>query len=430
MRRQVRNWAGNITYPEGRVHRPESLTELRSLVRRSQRIRAIGSGHSFSGLLHTVDDLVSLSGMPGKLEIGRRDMTVTVAAGMRYAEVASGLHRAGFALSNLASLPHITVAGACATGTHGSGDKQRSLAASVRALRLVGPDGDVVTVHRDRERETFPGWVVALGALGVVTELTIDVEPAYEVSQHVRLGVPLDQVVERFDAVFGAAYSVSLFTDWQGDDGAVWLKSRADRPQPSWLGGRTADGPVHPVLGQPPHGSTVQMGVPGPWHERLPHFRSDVPMGPGEELQSEFFLPRRSAPAAFAALRGLEALAPVLEISEVRTVRADGLWLSPAHDRDSVAFHFTWIRDEAAVLPVVAAVEKCLLPLGCRPHWAKLTTMTADVIRSRYEHAAAFQRLADDFDPAGKFRNEFVRDLFPVEWHLAVPRAYQDRSRQ
>jgi xylitol oxidase len=411
---QVTNWAGNITYPEGRVHRPESLAELRRLVQRSRRIRAVGSGHSFSGLLRTLDDLVSVDGLPTKLEIDLRNMTVTVAAGMRYAEIAAGLQRVGFALSNLAALPHITVAGACATGTHGSGDTQRNLAAAVRALQVVGPDGDLVTVHRDRDSQTFPGWVIALGALGVVTELVIDIEPAYEVSQHVRLRVPLDDIVERFDDVFAAAYSVSLFTDWQHEDGAVWLKSRADGPRPSWLGGQAAHGPVHPVLGQAPYGITEQMGVPGPWHERLPHFRPDVPMGPGQELQSEFFLPRSVAPAAFAALRGLVALVPVLEIGEVRTVRADHLWLSPVYARDSVAFHFTWIRDEAAVLPVVAAVEECLLPLGCRPHWAKLTTMTSDALRSRYERAADFQRLADGFDPTGKFRNEFVRSLFPV----------------
>ncbi|HCU48554.1 MAG TPA: FAD-binding protein [Micromonosporaceae bacterium] len=408
------NWAGNVTFGAARVYRPDSVGELRRIVAASARIRALGSGHSFSVVADTADDLVRLDGLPSSVKINTVDSTTVVAAGMRYAEVAAELHRAGYALANMASLPHISVAGSCATGTHGSGDTLRCLAASVAALRLVGADGDLIEVGRDSDPGTFPGTVVALGALGIVTELTLDIEPAYEMTQRVRLAVPLDEVTGRFDEVFGAAYSVSAFTDWRSGAADVWLKSRSDWPATEWAGGRAALHPVHPVPGMAPEFSTTQMGLPGPWHERLPHFPPHLTPGAGEELQSEFYLPREVAPAAFAAIRDLaDRIAPVLHIAEIRTVRADDLWLSPAYGQDTVTLHFTWIKDFAAVLPVLAAVEERLMPLGARPHWGKLTRLSGPEIIARYPRGTDFALLAAAYDPTGKFRNAFVESLLP-----------------
>ncbi|MCK9871741.1 FAD-binding protein [Nocardiopsis dassonvillei] len=407
------NWAGNVTFASPRVHRPRTLDELRRVVRGSARIRALGSGHSFNLVADSDADLVRLDGLPAEAEIDAKGRTVTVTAGTRYAELVTALHGRGFALANLASLPHISVAGSCATGTHGSGDGQRCLSAAVRAVQLLGPDGDLAWLSRDADPEVFPGAVVALGALGVVTRLSLEIEPAFTVAQRVRVGVALDEVADRFDDVFGAAYSVSLFTDWLGE-GSVWLKHRTDRPEGAWRGGRPASGPVHPVPGMPPEPSTEQLGVVGPWHERLPHFRPELEPSAGRELQSEFYVPREAAGAAFAALRGIgHLLAPALYVAEVRTVRADDLWLSPAHGRDCVTFHFTWLPDPRAVAPVLAAVEERLLPLGARPHWGKLTAMDPADITARYERAADFARLTRALDPDGKFRNAFTDALFP-----------------
>jgi xylitol oxidase len=413
----LRNWAGNVTFAAAQAHRPASVDELRRIVAGSERVRALGSGHSFNRIADTTGDLVSLDGLPRLLRIDRAHSTVTVAAGMTYAEVAAGLQEAGFALANLGSLPHISVAGSCATGTHGSGDTQRCLAASVAALELVGPEGDLTEVRRQDGRDDFAGSVVALGALGIVTQVTLDIEPSFEVAQHVRTGVPLDDVAggpAELDEVFGAAYSVSAFTDWRSGEAAVWLKSRADRPAATWAGGRPAQHQVNPVPGMEPEFATRQLGIAGPWHERLPHFRADLPPSAGDELQSELFVPRAAAPAAVAAVRDLgDLIAPVLYISELRTVRGDDLWLSAAYGRDSVTFHFTWIQDAAAVTPVLAAIEERLAPLGARPHWAKLTTIPAASIMAHYDHGPDFARLIDTRDPAGKFRNDFIDGLFP-----------------
>ncbi|MDB1090070.1 FAD-binding protein [Streptomyces sp. ACA25] len=415
------NWAGNIAFGPARVHAPASVAEVQRTVSAAARVRVLGTGHSFNRIADTAGDLIRLDGLPKRVEIDATRATVTVAAGMRYAEVAEPLHAAGYALANLASLPHISVAGACATGTHGSGDTQRGLAAAVRAMQLVGPEGDLHEVSRDADPELLSGSVVALGALGAVVGMTLDIESAFEVAQLVWTGLLLDRAAEHFDQVFSAAYSVSLFTDWQ-HEGVVWRKHRTDRdrhsfaqPGESWLGARAADRPHHPVPGMPPAYCTEQLGVPGPWHERLPHFRPGFTPSRGEELQSELLLPRSAAPAAFAVLRRMSArMAPVLQVSEVRTVAADDLWLSPGYGRDSVALHFTWARDPAAVLPVIAAMEEELMVLGARPHWGKLTTVEPERVTAGYERAADFARLLREQDPGGKFRNPFVDRLWPV----------------
>lgn len=406
----VRNWAGNLTYTSPRIHRPTSVDELSTLVRKTPRIRALGSGHSFNQVADSEHDLVRLDALPREIEVG--EDTVTVSGGTRYADLAGELNRRGFALGNLASLPHISVAGSCATGTHGSGDRQRCLAAAVRGIELMGPDGETVRLRRGDA--AFPGSVVALGGLGIVTRLTLEIEPTFEVSQRVRLDVPLDEVAEGFDTVFGAAYSVSLFTDWSEPGGRVWLKRRVGDPGGTWSGGRAASVPQHPVPGMPTEPATEQLDVPGPWCERLPHFRPELPPSAGAELQSELYLPRAAAPEAFAVLGQIgHHIAPVLHISEVRTVRADDLWLSPAYGRDSVTFHFTWHRNPGAVTPVLREVEERLVPLGARPHWGKLTTLRPRKVVGLYERADDFAALSERFDPTGKFRNPFVDSHFP-----------------
>ncbi|WP_371483812.1 FAD-binding protein [Kitasatospora sp. NBC_00315] len=414
-----RNWAGNITFRAARQHRPSSVDELRRIVADAEHVRALGTGHSFNRIADTDGDLVRLDGLPRRIDVDPASSTVTVSAGLRYAQLAEHLHARGHALANLASLPQISVAGACTTATHGSGNGRQNLAAAVAAVRLVGPDGGLTELRRENPQDRLDGAVVALGALGIVTDVTLDVEPTYEVAQWVYTGLSGDRLTENFEEISGAAYSVSVFTDWASDDNQVWLKRRTDREDPghlgrTWLGARCADRPLHPIPGISPAHCTEQLGVPGPWHERLPHFRPDFTPSSGAELQSELILPRTAAAEAFEALRRLgHRIAPVLQTAEIRTIAADDLWLSPAHRQDSVALHFTWIEQAAAVLPVIEAVEAVLVPLGARPHWGKLTTLAPGTLAGRYERAADFRQLMLDHDPAGKLRNAFVSEVFP-----------------
>ncbi|WP_037572301.1 FAD-binding protein [Phaeacidiphilus oryzae] len=420
---QVRNWAGNITFRAGRLERPRSIDELRRLAGAAGQLRVLGSGHSFNRIadVDSADGtLVSLDALPRTVEPDPSAGTVRVAAGVRYAELAEQLHKQGLALANMASLPHITVAGSVATGTHGSGNGNQALGSAVRAVELVTADGGRLTLRQGDP--DFGGAVVSLGALGVVTHLELAVEPDYRVAQSVRTGLALDTAVEEFDAISGAAYSVSLFTDWTAPvfrqvllkqrvagEGAEAADAAAGVEFP-WA--PAAPGAMHPVPGISPEHCTPQDGSAGPWHQRLPHFRPEFTPSAGEELQSEYLLPRRHAAEALRAVAAVRAsVAPVLQICEVRTIAADEQWLSPAYGVDSVALHFTWRPDAAAVAPVVALLERELAPFAARPHWGKVFSTAPAVVRGLYPRADAFVALARRLDPTGKLRNAFLDQL-------------------
>jgi xylitol oxidase len=405
------NWAGNIVFSPAGTVRPGSVGELRETVAGARRVRVLGSGHSFNTIADPGADgmLLSLDALPAEVEVDTAARTVRVGGGVRYARLAHEVHTHGLALANMASLPHISVAGSVATGTHGSGVANGPLASAVREVELVTSDGSLLRIGRDDAR--FGGVVTSLGALGVVTALTLDLEPAFEVEQRVYTELPLAGL--DFAAVAGSAYSVSLFTSWRRPVfEQVWVKHRVDAGPLDFGWAPPADGPMHPVPGMPAVNCTEQLGVPGPWHERLPHFRAEFTPSSGDELQSEYLLPRGSAVEALHALAAVrEEIAPVLQISEVRTVAGDGQWLSPSYDRDSVALHFTWVDDTAAVLPVIGRVEEALAPFDPRPHWGKVFTVPGALLRGRYARHAEFAALAAELDPRGAFRNAFVDDF-------------------
>ncbi|AKN72292.1 FAD-binding protein [Streptomyces sp. PBH53] len=411
------NWARTVTYTAREFHRPRTPEELAALVRDSMRVRVLGSGHSFNRIADPGPDgiLISTAALPRTIDVDTAARTVRVAGGVRYAELARAVHAHGLALPNMASLPHISVAGSVATGTHGSGVANGSLASAVRELELITAAGDAGTIGRDDPR--FDGFVTSLGALGVVTALTLDLEPAYEVEQRVYTELPLKGL--DFDAVAAAGYSVSLFTDWRTPGfRQVWVKRRTDRPAVDFPWAAPAAVPLHPVPGMPAGNCTEQLGVPGPWHERLPHFRAEFTPSSGEEIQSEYLLPRPAALDALHAVDGIrKTVAGVLQTCEVRTVAADAQWLSPAHGRDSVALHFTWVRNEAAVLPVVRRLEAALEPFDPRPHWGKVFAVPSAVLRGRYARLADFASLVRRTDPSGTFANTFVRELLGLPGH-------------
>ncbi len=412
------NWAGNVTFTARRVHRPSTVDELRRLVARGEQVRALGTGHSFTPIADSPGELISVAALPPAIELDTDRSTVSVAAGVRYGDLATRLHAAGYALHNMASLPHISVGGACATGTHGSGDRHGNLATAVSAVEIVTADGDLVVLSRDADGDLFHGAVVGLGALGIVTRLTLAVMPAFQIRQYVYEDLPRERFDEHWAEIFASAYSVSLFTDWTGDRiNQVWLKQLAeDRPPPrQWMGARLADGPRNPVAGVSAVNCNEQLGVPGPWYARLPHFRPELIPSSGAELQAEYLVPRHRAIDALDALdRIRDRIAAVLHISEIRTVAPDHLWMSPSYRRDCVAIHFTLIKDEAAVTPVLDAIEERLAPLEARPHWGKLFRIRPDVLSGRYERWADFVALIRRFDPMGKFRNPFTDRYFSL----------------
>jgi alditol oxidase len=406
---ELRNWGGNYRYRARALHRPTTLAELQRLVVSRRRLRAIGSRHSFSAISDG-DELVTLDDLPGEVTIDRDAQTVSLPSHLRYGELAGHLAAEGLALANLASLPHISVSGAVATATHGSGVANGNLATAVAALELVRSDGELVRLRRGDP--DFDGAVVALGALGVVTRVALDVQAAYEISQHVYEGLAWDALFEHFDAIFSAAYSVSVFLRWGDRSDQVWLKRRAaDPPAPEQLfGAALAPADRHPIAGLDPVNCTPQLGRPGPWMDRLPHFRMGFTPSSGQEIQSEYHLPRERAVEAIDALRGMRAsVKQLLQVSELRTIAADALWLSPQYRRATLAIHFTWAPDQAAVERALAEIEAVLMPLGARAHWAKLFLAPAAGFAGGYDRLPDFSALVQQYDPGGKFNNRWLR---------------------
>lgn len=400
------NWAGNYQYRASRLHRPKSVAEVQEVVKSSSHLRALGTCHSFNGIADSIGDQVSLEN-PDQMLLDRKAQTVTVGAGVSYGQLSPYLYRNGFALHNLASLPHISVAGACATATHGSGSKNGNLATAVSALEIVTASGDVVTLSG----EQVHGAAVGLGGLGVVTKLTLDVQPAFDMRQVVYENLSFDRLEGHVDEIFLSGYSVSLFTDWQNHRATqVWIKTRIDSEFHSeCFGAKLAAKKLHPLPGLSAENCTEQMGVSGPWYERLPHFRMNFTPSSGDELQSEYFVPLENAYAAILAVEELQdQVTPHLLISELRTIAADDLWMSPCYKRPSLAIHFTWKPEWGAVKSVLPMIEEQLAPFDARPHWAKLFAMPPSRLQKLYARLADYQALLQHYDPSGKFRNEYL----------------------
>ena len=407
----LRNWAGNHAYRAERVHRPSSVEELREIVAAARQIRVLGSRHSFNAIGDAAE-LVTLEDLPADIVVDHDARTVACSAAVRYGTLAEALEREGVALRNLASLPHISVGGAVATATHGSGDTNGNLATEVAAVELVTSDGDLLT--RARGDDDFDGLVVGLGALGAMTRVTLDVEPAYEVRQRVFEELRWDALLEHFDAITASGYSISVFHrlhETAADQ--VWVKSRVtaepEQIRDELVGARAATEERHPILGVDPVNCTAQRGVPGLWSDRLPTFRMGFMPSSGEEIQSEFLIARERAVPAIETVRALAgSIRPVLQVCEIRTMAADRLWLSPQYEQDTIGIHFTWKPEQQAVERVLVAVEAALAPFEPRPHWGKLFLATAADIAPLYPRLPDFARLAARLDPRGAFRNDWL----------------------
>ena len=447
------NWAGNYQYSTDRLLLPQSIEEVQKAVKSCAKLTALGARHSFNGIADSRQNQISLKQLD-QMVLDPKSRTVTVGAGVTYGKLAPYIDGLGFAVHNLASLPHVSVAGACATATHGSGSKIGNLSTAVSALELVTADGEVITLSREKDGDRFLGAVVALGGLGVVTKVTLDVQPTFQVRQVVYENLSLSQLEHHLDDIFLSGYSVSLFTDWQNHRATqVWIKRRVEPGAtfefaPEFYGAKLATQKLHPLAGHSAENCTEQLGIPGPWYERLPHFRMNFTPSSGAELQSEYFVPRDRGYEAILAVEKLRdqvgphspsllwcpllpprvagapwlglfrflvsslpppfSFGPSLFLRELRTIDADDLWMSTCYKRPSMTIHFTWKPEWPAVKQLLPQIEAALAPFDARPHWAKLFTMPPSRLKSLYAKLPEYQDLLKHYDPRGKFRNEFL----------------------
>lgn len=409
------NWAGNLTYGAERILAPETTTSLQEIVKTLPSLRPLGTRHCFNSIADIKTTLISTKNLNTIIDLDPNKKTVTVGGGMRYGEFCETLYKAGFAIHNLASLPHISVAGACATATHGSGVDNGNLATSVSSIKFVNAKGDLVSLSREKDGDVFNGAVVSLGCLGIVSQLTLNLIPSFSIQQEVYLNLPMAELQNNFEAIMSAGYSVSLFTDWQSDViNQVWIKRKCGEKDAytaikDFFGATLATTNVHPIIEMSPENCTEQRGVTGPWHERLPHFKMNFTPSSGEELQAEYFVPAEHAVDAIRAVRSLkDEIKPVLMISEIRTIAADDFWLSPCYRQNSVAIHFTLYQKTAEVMKLLPKIEEKLSAFNVKPHWGKLFSMNHATLQQRYARLSDFISLVAQHDPNGKFRNEFI----------------------
>ena len=409
-----KNWAGNYTYHAEDWYEPTSVEEIQALVAKLAKVRVVGSRHSFNGIADSYQTILSLTKLNNVIALDEEKMTVTVEGGIRYGDLSRYLYEKGYALPNLASLPHISIAGACATATHGSGNQNQCLSKTIAGMKVVTANGELISFSREEDAEQLKGAAVGLGGLGVITELTLDLIPSFSIRQNVFEDLPFSQLEHHLEDIFSSAYSVSLFTNWEKDAfQQVWLKQlHRDETvveREEFFGAKAATAPSHPIQGVEPIHCTEQLGVPGPWYDRLPHFRLDFTPSNGDELQSEYIVPREKAYEALLAIRQhKETISPLLHVCEVRSIASDDLWMSPFYEQDSIGIHFTWKDNWEAVEKILPAIEESLLPFQARPHWGKLFTMPKKNVHSLYKKLPDFQQLLQQYDPNGKFRNEFI----------------------
>lgn len=408
------NWSGNLQYHTDHLLQPTTVEETQQAVKSCTKLRALGARHSFNTIADSKFNQISVKALQN-MSVDAKARTVTVGGGVTYGQLAPYIDAQGFAVHNLASLPHVSVAGACATATHGSGNKNGNLSTSVAAMEIVTADGNIVHISREKDGDQILGAAVALGGLGVVTATTLDVIPTFQMAQVVYENLSFDQLEHNLDAIFGSGYSVSLFTDWQKNRATqVWIKSRlapggkADMPA-QFYGATLAKQKLHPITGASAVNCTEQQGMPGPWYERMPHFRMNFTPSSGNELQSEYFVPRDKGYAAIRAVEELrDHITPHLFVTEFRTIASDNIWMSTCHNRDSMTIHFTWKPDWPSVKKVLPLIEAKLAPFDARPHWAKMFTMQPSHIQHLYEKLPDYQAMLKHYDPNGKFRNDFL----------------------
>ncbi len=404
----LKNWAKNFEFSTANVHYPTTVKEVRNIVKKCDHLRVLGSRHSFNRIADSTENLISFQNLNKIISLDKEKNQVTVEGGIKYGELSSYLHENGFALHNLASLPHISVAGTIATATHGSGLKNGNLSTSVAAIEFVNALGELVTLSKEDDPD-FYGAVVSLGGLGPVTKVTLDLLPTFEVAQVVYLDMPMESLKDNFKEIMGAGYSVSLFINWKSNNIAeVWVKSKVVPGEQlnfpdDFYGAKKATVEMHP------ENRSEQLGVPGPWFKRLPHFKMEFQPSFGKELQSEFFVPMENGYEAIMAVAEIsEQINSHLYVSEIRSIKADELWMSTCYQRDSIAIHTTWKQEIPEVMALLPQMEKKLNRFNPRPHWAKLFTISHASLASRYPKIEEFKALLAKHDPNGKFRNKFL----------------------
>jgi FAD-linked oxidoreductase len=425
------NWAGNQRAAARRVVRPTGAADIAELVGAARAagdtVRAVGAGHSFTGAAATDGIRLELPTDGGPVSIDGAARQVTVPAGMPLHRLNALLAAAGLAMPNLGDIDRQTVAGAISTGTHGTGGRLGGLATFVSGLELVTGTGETVRCSADSDPDLFDAARVSVGALGVLTEVTLSCVDAFTLRADER-PLPLAEVLSTLDELVAANDHFEFY--WFPYTGRALVKRNnrvtdgSARPLPRWRGFLDDE-----LLSNSVFGAVCRLARRAPRLVPTINGVSARALGartytaPSHEVfctprrvrfvEMEYAVPRAALPAAFAGLRrAVERCGtPVVFPVEVRVAAADGVWLSTSYGRDSayVAVHqYAGMPYE----PYFREVEAVMRDLDGRPHWGKLHTRNAASLDAAYPRFGDFLAVRDRLDPDRVFVNDYTRQVF------------------
>ncbi|MER6783927.1 D-arabinono-1,4-lactone oxidase [Streptomyces sp. NPDC000658] len=422
-----RNWGGNVVARPAREVTPASVDELAEAVRRAAedglKVKAVGTGHSFTSIAATDGVLIRPQLLTGIRKIDRDDMTVTVEAGTPLKRLNLALAREGLSLTNMGDIMEQTVSGATSTGTHGTGRESASIAAQIKGLELVTADGSVLVCSEKENPEVFSAARIGLGALGVVTALTFAVEPLFLLTAREE-PMPFDRVLAEFDELWaenehfefywfphtgstntkrnnrsaGPAKPVSQVAGWIEDE----FLSNGVFQVAQWVG-RAAPATIPAIARLSSKALSARTYTDIPYKVFTSPRRVRF-------VEMEYAVPREAVTETLRELRtaidrsGLRISFPV----EVRTAPADDITLSTASGRDSAYIAVHMVRG-TAYQGYFTAAERIFTAHEGRPHWGKVHTRDAEYFAGVYPRFEEFTALRDRLDPDRLFQNDYLR---------------------
>ncbi|WP_419819330.1 D-arabinono-1,4-lactone oxidase [Glaciibacter flavus] len=423
-----RNWARTEKVRPLRVERPTSAGAVQRAVQAAAHsglgVKAVGAGHSFTGIAVAPGVQLDLTDLSGIIDVDHARARVTFAAGTRLHRLPALLKPYGLALTNMGDIDRQSIAGATSTGTHGTGGRFGGIATQIRALTLVTADGELLRVSETENAELLPAAALGLGALGIIVDVTLQLEPAY-LLQAVERPEPLDAVLESYLERCSDSDHFEFY--WFPHTATGLTKTNTRLPgdaerRPLGRFGRWVD---DEVIANGAYRALCAVGTLAPASvpatarlaERVSGNRDFTDHSPSVFVtnrtvrfrEMEYALPRAEIPAAVREIRALiESRGWRISFPiEVRAAAADDLWLSTATGRESgyIAVHRYYREDPTEYF---AAVEQILREHGGRPHWGKLHTLGSDELRTLYPRFDEFTALRDRLDPTGVFANRYL----------------------
>jgi len=415
------NWSGSVAGSPHAIARPKSEAELAALVRGARKVRVVGAGHSFMPLCETDGLLLSLAEMEGELSLNEVRTRAWAPAGWSLAKLTAALWREGLSLINQGDVNPQALAGAIATGTHGTGAALGSLSTAARGFRLITAEGEAVSCSDEHNRDLFQAQRLSLGLLGVATRIEIDVMPAYHLEERIETH-PLKEIESRWEELAVQNRHVEFFVFPYGDravlktlnpaPGEGPLKQHTDLDEGGFraLCSICAAAPfLTPIL--QPHlvGADVRQRRVGPAYQIFPSDRTVR----FEEMEYE--IPRAEGWAALSEVIGWirRKRLPVTFPFEFRLVAQDDIWLSPMHAGPCVSISMHQFA-KMQWRTLFAEAEPIFRAHGGRPHWAKRHTLQARDVDALYPQAPRFKSVRNAYDPQAKFANAHLAQLFDM----------------